>query len=93
MRRKKADLDVQSALIFMEYLEVPICHQFLAGEFDDFLFIIHGAGSDDVVNEGFLLLSSGDVDETDERTKNIHFRFHERCKVGGRSTRSIVIAR
>jgi hypothetical protein len=47
-------------------LEVPICHQFLAGEFDDFLFIVHRARSDNVVNEDFLFLRSGDVDEANE---------------------------
>jgi hypothetical protein len=88
----KADLNLKSALIGMVGLEVPICHQFLAGEFDNFFFVGLGARSDDVVNKDFLFFRSGDVDETDEGTKNIHFRFHERCEVGSRSARAVVVA-
>jgi hypothetical protein len=74
------------------HLKIPICHQFLTSQLDDFFFTVHRAGSDDVVNEDFLLLRGCDVDEADEGTKNIYFRFYERCEVGGRSARSIVIA-
>jgi hypothetical protein len=54
-------------------LELPILHQFLTSQFDDFVFIRFRAGSNKVVYESFLFFCCGEVDELNDGSQYIHF--------------------
>jgi hypothetical protein len=68
-------------------------NQFLTGEFDDFVFICLGAGSDEIVDESFLFFRCGEVDELDDGSQQIHFFRHFFRQVCCGSASSIVVGR
>ncbi|MDR2415766.1 MAG: hypothetical protein LBD75_04080 [Candidatus Peribacteria bacterium] len=74
-------------------LELPMFHQVLTSEFDDFLLVCLRAGGDNAVDELLLLFCCSEVDKPDERLQYVHFLRDLCIQVCSSSAGLIVVGR